>query len=459
MRRSACGAIAISLCMSIAAARAGLVFNFTPLSSPPQNVIDGFAAAGARWSSRFSDDVTVNVEIGFPSLGGSTLGQTTSDNTILSYSSIRTALIADQLSTDDADAAANLQSDSALSLMINYTSDNPNGAGNATPYIDNDGGANNTNVRIHRANAKAIGLISGTNTARDAKIEFNSNFTWDFDPSDGVTGGQYDFVGVATHEIGHALGFASGVDTLDPNSPPQAGPFAENSFRIKVMDLYRFSTQSIADGGVGTIDFSADNRTKFFSLDGGTTPLANFATGVQHGDGRQASHWKDNQGIGIMDPTFTSGELASISLSDVRMMDVLGWDRILVDGDVDGDGDVDFDDYLLLQNNFGTTSGATRENGDLDGDGDVDFDDFLILQRNFGAGGDMMGSEASLFTAGASGSSTDGHPVGCTCALHSATTELIDHAVPEPSSLTLAIFGALAMIIGATLTRGASRGN
>ena len=58
---------------------------------------------------------------------------------------------------------------------------------------------------------------------------------------------------------------------------------------------------------------------------------------------------------------------------------------VLQPGDVDGDGDVDFDDFLGLQIGFGTTSGAARSDGDLDGDGDVDFDDFLILQINFGA--------------------------------------------------------------------------
>ncbi len=59
--------------------------------------------------------------------------------------------------------------------------------------------------------------------------------------------------------------------------------------------------------------------------------------------------------------------------------------EVLQPGDVDLDGDVDFDDFLALQIGFGTSAGATRGDGDLDGDGDVDFDDFLLLQINFGA--------------------------------------------------------------------------
>jgi len=31
-------------------------------------------------------------------------------------------------------------------------------------------------------------------------------------------------------------------------------------------------------------------------------------------------------------------------------------------------------------------SGATRSDGDFDGDGDVDLEDFVILKQNFGTG-------------------------------------------------------------------------
>ena len=55
-------------------------------------------------------------------------------------------------------------------------------------------------------------------------------------------------------------------------------------------------------------------------------------------------------------------------------------------GDFDGDGDVDFDDFFLFADQFGTTPADDNWNPlySLDGDDDVDFDDFFIFADNFG---------------------------------------------------------------------------
>ena len=54
-------------------------------------------------------------------------------------------------------------------------------------------------------------------------------------------------------------------------------------------------------------------------------------------------------------------------------------------GDMDGNGSVDFDDFVILSNNFGSTSGVDHTSGDIDCNGAVDFDDFVILSNNFGS--------------------------------------------------------------------------
>ena len=50
-------------------------------------------------------------------------------------------------------------------------------------------------------------------------------------------------------------------------------------------------------------------------------------------------------------------------------------------GYASGDGVVDDNDLLILKNNFGITQGAEWWRGDVDGDGDVDLDDYVILQQ------------------------------------------------------------------------------
>ena len=52
-------------------------------------------------------------------------------------------------------------------------------------------------------------------------------------------------------------------------------------------------------------------------------------------------------------------------------------------GDLDGDGEVAFADFLILSGNFGT-SVSTYDEGDIDCNGEVDFADFLALSGNFG---------------------------------------------------------------------------
>ena len=54
-------------------------------------------------------------------------------------------------------------------------------------------------------------------------------------------------------------------------------------------------------------------------------------------------------------------------------------------GDADLDGEVEFDDFLVLSDNFGHSGGWGQ--GDFDGNGEIDFSDFLALSANFGLAG------------------------------------------------------------------------
>ncbi len=67
---------------------------------------------------------------------------------------------------------------------------------------------------------------------------------------------------------------------------------------------------------------------------------------------------------------------------------VFGTASVIVGGlsaDFDKDGDVDGNDFLIWQDNFGERNHTSNE-GDTDGDGDVDGNDFLNWQDQFGEG-------------------------------------------------------------------------
>lgn len=304
----------------------GLQFNFIPAVGMPEFAIQGFQDAADLWSSILTDDIIVNININYTALAPGVLGQAGSMTQGVTLTDYVAALDDDARTLDDEIAVANLPTGPTMSL---YTSVPTTGAA----VIDNDGSANNMFIDINTANAKAAGVRPAGDAGIDASISFSSLFTWDFDRSNGISSGAFDFIGVAAHEIGHALGFVSGADTVDFTSGvgPQA-PTDLNGFRVvQPLDLFRVSDDSIAMGT--DLDIRADIDTKYFSIDGGSTLLTTFSTGRFNGNGNQASHWQDNLLIGIMDPTAAPGEYADITDADVMAFDVIGWDVRMDFGD------------------------------------------------------------------------------------------------------------------------------
>jgi hypothetical protein len=63
----------------------------------------------------------------------------------------------------------------------------------------------------------------------------------------------------------------------------------------------------------------------------------------------------------------------------------LGTEIVEIQGDIDGNGTVEFADFLVLSNTFGNAADPAGSGADIDGNGTVEFADFLILSENFGA--------------------------------------------------------------------------
>jgi len=290
--------------------QAGLTFHFSYLSPTPVGVQAAFEQAGQIWAEHLFDDVTVNIAIGF--WEGSN-GIALADGANYSYAQVRSSLVDDAKSDTDLLAVDHLQPGPALQFRINRTANSPFGAGSATPYLDNDGDANNTLVAMTHANAKALGLRDAHDPTRDAVILIHNDYR-DLGTAP---------VRLPLHEIGHALGFLSGVDVLDTNSSP-GNLHPDDWFTyVSTMDLFRYSRVNPLLG-TSVMDWTADTRDKYFSLDGGQTKIASFARGESWGNSIQASHWH-NSSTGVM-----SYGPNLITLPDVQVLDAIGWDTILV---------------------------------------------------------------------------------------------------------------------------------
>ncbi|MEO5716625.1 MAG: NF038122 family metalloprotease [Luteolibacter sp.] len=289
----------------------------------------GFQLAANYWQSKLADSVTVNINVDFSVLGPGILGSTGSSSLGFAVSDVMGALAFDAKSSNDFLAVSSFPSLSALGNLSFLTQQNTEG-GSALVSLDNDDLAdaylgnvstNNQFLALTSANARALGWDPGNSTYVDAAISFSSSFAWDFDPSNGIGAGLQDFVGVTIHEMGHALGFVSGVDDVDYfiTNPADIDPYAV----FTTLDLFRYSAPGTLDLGVGD--------ASYFSIDGGVTSLGAFSTGSLEngGDGRQASHWKDNLGLGIMDPTANpAGQANTPTELDLTAFDSIGWDLV-----------------------------------------------------------------------------------------------------------------------------------
>jgi hypothetical protein len=273
-----------------------------------------FLNAAARWQALISTPITIVIDVDFGTTwfgeryDTDVLGQTDSQNLGDSsiYAEVRQALVGASLS------------DARFALY------------NQLPVASVPTDLGSTNYVIApSALWRTLGFISAVADPSTEQSElgdppavgFNSAFNYDFDPSDGIGANRIDFDSVATHEIGHVLGFDSNTGYKElVRSAPVA---------VSVWDLFRFRPGTTLDlfTSAERILSSGGNQT-FFD---GTQELA-LSTGRPDGTGgdrEQASHWKDDrltgQFIGIMDPTLADGVRETISDKDIAALKSFGY--------------------------------------------------------------------------------------------------------------------------------------
>lgn len=275
---------------------------------------DAFIRAAARWEALIQTPITIVIDVDFGPTRfgepfnqdtiGATGAQTLTSSTI--YPSVRTALIT---------RASNAQETAIYNAL-------------PTGTVPTDIGSTAA-MSAPSALLRALGFISAVadpnaeqqQFGSPPSIGFNSAFSFDFDPSDGIGPNKIDFDSTALHEIGHLLGFTSNVGVKEIATTEET--------RVTVWDLFRFRP------GVNLQNFATSQRilssggNQIYFDSGSELTLSTARIDGQGGDGNQAAHWKDDvlsgQFIGMMDPSIGPGKRDLLTENDLRVVDVLGY--------------------------------------------------------------------------------------------------------------------------------------
>jgi Ca2+-binding RTX toxin-like protein len=309
-----------------------VAFNFSYAPGTTLEQMTGFEMAGRIWSTYLTDNATINLHVEMTDrLDKNVLGGAIPKvNTKQDYTQFRNKLSQDAKSADDSLANSNLSSGTVKAQFDLYQFGANLGKNVDTSLMD-----------INSANAKAVGMMSATDTQLDGYILINKlmnqSVTWNYDytRSSAASANSIDFLSTIVHEMGHVLGFVSSVDRSGwlssrvNTTSEQANYEANIKERVThttPLDLFRYSQEI----GISR-DLSVGGAISF-SLNAGVQAVdsASFASGkdtTAGGDGRQGSHWKDiPTPFGIMDPTLGLAERSTIAALDLRAFDVIGWD-------------------------------------------------------------------------------------------------------------------------------------
>jgi hypothetical protein len=301
-----------------------------------------FQRAANSWGSLFSDPITINIKVNFSSsLPDGVLGSTDTPYYGDYYDRMLSFLVSDAADEGASNAIVNSAPNDA-EITVSMPTD-----WDWWYVADAESGAPSKLMLSTSANLKAMGYTEAELTADgytgiDALITFRENYAYDYDNSNGVSPGIHDFESTAAHEIGHVLGFNSNVDYVDwvnycsglNPDPDICDKYDPNTFSkvlsLTPLDLFRFNSAEVPFAD--TAEFTSADRNMvpgasavFYDMDnewamswGRLTPVTQRY---------QASHWTHaDPVIGMMEPALGSGITRSIYNSDIRALDLIGWD-------------------------------------------------------------------------------------------------------------------------------------
>ncbi|MDD2704510.1 MAG: NF038122 family metalloprotease [Acidocella sp.] len=243
-------------------------------SLAPSGFTTAMAYAASQLDALLTNNITVTISV---SWDNSVLGEGGVNSMLgYSYGAVAAALSSHASGTIAQEAAANLAAD-------------PAGSGGE--------------VYLTIAQAEALGLAGSVPSSTiEGKVTFGtSGTTLDFNATNRAITGEIDFIGVAEHELTHALARIG---------------WGDGSY-YSLMDLYRFASAGVVESGANPA--TATSPAAYFSIDGGRTDLANFSTTSDYYD------WATSVSGDSFDAFASEGVANTLSSVDETLLEAMGF--------------------------------------------------------------------------------------------------------------------------------------
>lgn len=271
-------------------------FDSSITSDPNASAIEAtINSAIATYAADFSNPITVDITFEEMSSG---LGSNSTFFETIPYATYCNALVAHATTANDASAVA--------SLLV----------GGVCPTNNPVTGSSMINVKT--PNLRALGLL-GPPSSADGTVMVNTSLTNPGSPGSALS---YSLISVVEHEMDELLGLGSALPNTNAGSFATVGAAPSNSPFPE--DLFRYTA-----GPGGTRTFSAGSPCSglgnaFFSINGGTTDLAQFNNACNGGD---FGDWAVVGSPKVQDWQATPGANPSLGVELVAL-DVVGYDLV-----------------------------------------------------------------------------------------------------------------------------------
>lgn len=278
------------------------------VAGAPAGFVAAINTAAAMITRSTRANITLNIRFGWGSFNNVVDNTLTGSggayanilgSTSVSFANLKTLLQANATTSDTRQAVATLPATSA-------------------------GLPSSLNLDVGLAQEKALGLIDPNSAGVDGAVAFGTAV-----PSTA-------WIGVALHEISHAMGR---LTAYYRNTNNQTGV---------IEDLYRFSA-------AGTYNWTG-GQAAYISLDGGTTDLADYSTTSDYSDLVNNSRAPNDPN----DAFYTGSTTQALTALDARTLDLIGFGRVARQSDYYGNGT---SDILLRDTRTGGISDWELLNG------------------------------------------------------------------------------------------------